>query len=166
MSSQLSVDWNDALKDVSTEENLLVVSPTNAMTREEKMAEMRRAMYGHAASTRKLYFDSSDDEDTPLPISAPSPAKTPEEKREQMRRAMSGLGISPMQLCDSADDGESGIVCTRSKDRALRLIKGHIVDAIASNDSTDKWDFAWSPVQCFNKSMDDILLAFHRMGQR
>ena len=60
------------------------------------------------------------------------------------------------KLEDDSDGAHTG-----SKDKALRLLKGLILDAIVDDkQNSEKWNFTTVPLRCYNKTMDDVLVAF------
>ena len=73
-----------------------------------------------------------------------------------MKRAFLKLGVASM-----ADERDDIGVKTHSRDRALRLLKGQVLEAIVDDKkNADKWNFTAVPLECFGKTMDDILIAF------
>jgi hypothetical protein len=74
------------------------------------------------------------------------------------KRALLKLGVATNLGCVHDDAG--------SKDKALRLLKGHVLDAIVSDKKNpQKWNFTTVPLKCFNMTMDDVLLAFLRWAK-
>lgn len=68
-----------------------------------------------------------------------------------MKRAFFRMGIG------ETDDG----VRTHCRNKALRLLKGHVLDAIVDDKkNADKFNFTAVPLECFGKTMDDLLVAF------
>lgn len=69
------------------------------------------------------------------------------------KRALLKLGVATNLGCVHDDAG--------SKDKALRLLKGHVLDTIVNDKkNSQKWNFTTVPLKCYNKTMDDVLLAF------
>jgi hypothetical protein len=69
------------------------------------------------------------------------------------KRALLKLGVATNLGCVHDDAG--------SKDKALRLLKGHVLDAIVNDKkNSQKWNFMTVPLKCYNKTMDDVLVAF------
>jgi hypothetical protein len=69
------------------------------------------------------------------------------------KRALLKLRVATNLGCGHDDAG--------SKDKALRLLKGHVLDTIVNDKkNSQKWNFTTVPLKCYNKTMDDVLLAF------
>lgn len=73
------------------------------------------------------------------------------DSRLAVKRAFFRLGVG------EPDDG----VRTHCRNKALRLLKGHVLDAIVDDKkNADIWNFTATPLECFGKTMDDLLVAF------
>jgi len=96
------------------------------------------------------------DHEEPLPendlrVSPTAAAAKKEESALAMKRAFFRLGVGEV------DDGKR----THCRQKALRLLKGHVLDTIVDDKkNAEKWNFTAVPLECFGKTMDDILLAF------
>lgn len=94
-------------------------------------------------------LDTSDMRVTPR--AAEQLKKEGSSNRLAVKRAFLRFGVG------EPDDG----VRTHCRQKALRLLKGHVLDAIVDDKkNAEQWNFTSVPLECFGKTMDDLLVAF------
>ena len=82
---------------------------------------------------------------------SPTAAGMKAKKDDSVKRAFFRLGVGEI------DDG----IKTHCREKALRLLKGNVLDAIVDDKkNAEKWNFTAVPLECFCKTMDDLLMAF------
>lgn len=103
----------------------------------------------------KMMRMTSWNDEEPLPANdmRVTPTAATMKKDNSVTRAFFRLGVG------EPDDGVT--IRTHCRQKALRLLKGHVLDAIVDDKkNAEKWNFTAVPLECFGKTMDDLLVAF------
>lgn len=128
-----------------------------------KLAKSKRARSTNASirgiTMMASWYDANPLEEEDLRIHKKATSKKNEDSALARKRAFLNLGVATNFYAKLHDD--SDVAHTRSKDKALRLLKGLILDAIVDDkQNSEKWNFTTVPLKCYNKTMDDVLVAF------